>query len=65
MDRLAGGTWREEYPKPVHECAVVHSIIKKVNPDILVLQEIGDVPYLNDLWRDLNITGIGNYRYSF
>ena len=65
MDRLAGGIWREEYPKPAHECSIIHSIIQKVNPDILALQEIGEMPYLYDLWRDLNITGIGNYRYSF
>ena len=65
MDRLAGGIWREEYPKPAHECSIIHSIIQKVNPDILALQEIGEIPYLYDLWRDLNITGIGNYRYSF
>jgi hypothetical protein len=26
---------------------------------------MGEIPYLNDLWRDLNSSGIGNYSYFF
>ena len=65
MDRLADGVWRESYPKPESECRMVRSIIRRVNPDILALQEIGDEVYLNDLWRDLNQSDIGNYTDSF
>ena len=65
MDRLAGGYWIENYPKPEIENGIVRSIIKRVNPDVLALQEMGEIPYLNDLWRDLNNSGIGNYSYSF
>ena len=55
----------ESYPKPESECRMVRSIIRRVNPDILALQEIGDEVYLNDLWRDLNQSDIGNYTDSF
>jgi hypothetical protein len=65
MDRWAGGAWREDYPKPEIENGIVRSIIKRVNPDVLALQEMGEIPYLNDLWRDLNSSGIGNYSYFF
>lgn len=65
MDRWAGGSWKENYPKPEIENAIVRSIIKRVDPDVLALQEIGEPAYLNDLWRDLNNSGIGNYRFSF
>ncbi len=65
MDRWAGGTWRENYPKPEMENGIVRSIIKRVDPDVLALQEMGEVPYLNDLWSDLNNSGIGNYSYHF
>ena len=65
MDRWAGGAWRENYPKPEIENGIVRSIIRRVNPDILALQEMGEISYLNDLWRDLNVSGIGNYSFSF
>ena len=65
MDRWAGGGWREDYPKPEIENGIVRSIIKRVNPDVLALQEIGEIGYLYDLWRDLNNSGIGNYSFSF
>lgn len=65
MDRWAGDAWREDYPKPEMENGIIRSIIKRVNPDVLALQEIGEIPYLNELWRDLNNSGIGNYSYSF
>ena len=65
MDRWAGGVWREDYPKPEIENGIVRSIIKRVNPDVLALQEMGGIHYLEELWRDLNNSGIGNYSYSF
>ncbi len=65
MDRLVGSFWREDYPKPEIECRIIRAVIERINPDILTLQELGDPSYLNDLWRDLNASGIGNYSFSF
>jgi len=65
MDRLVDGYWHENYPKPEIECRVLRSIIARVNPDVLALQEIGDPPFLHDLWHDLNKSGIGHYRHSY
>ena len=65
MDRLVSGRWVEDYPKPEIENGIVRSIIRRVNPDILALQEIGPPEYLNDLWRDLNNSGIGQYQHAY
>lgn len=65
MDRLVSGRWVEDYPKPEIENGIVRSIIRRVNPDILALQEIGPPEYLNDLWCDLNNSGIGQYQHAY
>jgi endonuclease/exonuclease/phosphatase family metal-dependent hydrolase len=65
MDRLVSGRWVEDYPKPEIENGIVRSIIRRVNPDILALQEIGPSEYLNDLWCDLNNSGIGQYQHAY
>jgi endonuclease/exonuclease/phosphatase family metal-dependent hydrolase len=65
MDRLVSGRWVEDYPKPEIENGIVRSIIRRVNPDILALQEIGPPEYLNDLWGDLNNSGIGHYQNAY
>jgi len=65
MDRLAGGRWKENYPKPEIECSMVRKTIQRVDPDVLALQEMGEERYLIDLWADLNASGIGGYSYSY
>ena len=35
----------------------LNGVIRSVNPDILAIQEIGDYPYLLELWNDFNNTG--------
>ena len=65
MDRLVAGHWRKDYPKPEIENGIIRSMIRRVSPDILALQEIGEPYYLNDLWRDLNASGIGHYKHSY
>jgi len=65
MDRLVAGYWREDYPKPEIENGIIRSMIRRVSPDILALQEIGEPHYLNELWRDLNGSGIGHYKHSY
>ena len=63
-DRMVEGKWRPEYPKPEIEKKAVRSIIRSVDPDILALQEMGDFPYLVELWMDLNETGGPYYPYA-
>ena len=64
MDRWADGKWRKEYPKPSKEKRALRSMINQVNPDILLIQEIGDEPFLNELWMDLNVTNGTQFLYS-
>lgn len=63
MDRYVGARWRPSYPKPEIEKAVIRQIIKEVSPDILVLQEMGSVAFLEELRADLSREGI-HYTYS-
>ena len=39
-------------------------MINQINPDILLIQEIGDLPYLNELWMDLNVTNGTKFDFS-
>ncbi|MDG1138000.1 MAG: endonuclease/exonuclease/phosphatase family protein [Opitutales bacterium] len=64
MDRWVDGKWRRDYPKPSKEKRALRSMINQVNPDILVIQEIGDEPFLNELWMDLNVTQGTQFLYS-
>lgn len=64
MDRWVDGKWRRDYPKPTKEKRALRSMINQVNPDILLIQEIGDLPYLNELWMDLNVTNGTKFDFS-
>ena len=64
LDRSIKGKWRPNYPKPEKEKRALRSIIRQVNPDILLLQEMGDLPFLNELWMDLNVTQGPGYKYA-
>ena len=57
-DRMVEGIWRREHPKPEKEKAAVRSIVSKVKPDILALQEIGPEPFFKELQKDLRTEGI-------
>ncbi|MGE4551319.1 MAG: endonuclease/exonuclease/phosphatase family protein [Opitutales bacterium] len=57
-DRSVEGVWRREYPKPEKEKTAVRSIVAKVKPDVLALQEIGPKPFLRELQNDLQTDGI-------
>ena len=54
-DRLVDGKWRKEHPKPEDEKTALREIIAKVNPDVLALQEMGTLPFLEELRRDLQL----------
>ncbi|MGF1449059.1 MAG: endonuclease/exonuclease/phosphatase family protein [Opitutales bacterium] len=63
-DRRVDGVWREDYPKPESEKAVLRAIVDRYQPDILALQEMGELPFLRELQRDLNAEG-NDYPHVF
>lgn len=64
MDRWIDGRWKRDYPKPEKEKRALRSMINQVDPDVLLIQEIGDLPFLNELWMDLNVTDGAQFHYS-
>ena len=56
MDRVVDGKWRKNYPKPEKEKRALRAILKQVDADVVAFQEIGERPFLNELWMDLNVT---------
>ena len=62
-DRQVEGIWRKEYPKPEKEKAAIRSIVSKVKPAVLALQEIGPEPFLREFQKDLQTEGI-HYPHS-
>ncbi|MCC6414908.1 MAG: hypothetical protein IT582_03240 [Opitutaceae bacterium] len=56
-DRMTGQGYRKDYPKPEVAKAALRVVIKQLDADVLVLQEMGPVPYLTELQRDLERQG--------
>lgn len=65
MDRVVDGRWRPEYPKPESEKAAIRRLLRRVNPDVLLLQEIGSRGDFRELLRDLRLAGVKDYRGYF
>ncbi|MDP4610981.1 MAG: endonuclease/exonuclease/phosphatase family protein [Opitutales bacterium] len=63
MDRHVGAFWRPSYPKPESEKSMVREVIRDIRPDILVLQEMGSLDFLEELRADLNQDGV-HYPYA-
>jgi endonuclease/exonuclease/phosphatase family metal-dependent hydrolase len=63
MDRHVGARWRPSYPKPESEKSIVRQIVQDVSPDILVLQEMGPLEFLEELRSDLERDGV-HYNYA-
>lgn len=63
MDRYVGDRWRPSYPKPESEKQVIRQAIKEVAPDVLVLQEMGSVDFMEELRADLSQEGL-HYTYA-
>ena len=63
MDRHVGARWRPSYPKPESEKVIIREIIKNVSPDVLVLQEMGSVDFLEELRSDMDREGV-HYNYA-
>lgn len=53
MDRHVGAVWRPSYPKPEAEKAIIREVIQQASPDILAVQEVGTLPFLEELRADL------------
>jgi endonuclease/exonuclease/phosphatase family metal-dependent hydrolase len=57
-NRMTEAGYRKDYPKPEPEKKALRAVIRAVNADVLVLQEIGPQPYLDELQRDLKGEGL-------
>ncbi len=62
-DGLVEAVYRQGYPKPESDKAAFRQIIAQHSPDILILQEVGGEPFLNEIQRDLSKVGI-KYEYT-
>ena len=57
-DRMTEAGFRQEYPKPESEKRALRAVIRGLNADVLVLQEMGKQAYLDELRRDLKSEGL-------
>jgi endonuclease/exonuclease/phosphatase family metal-dependent hydrolase len=57
-DRRVEGSYRRDYPKPESEKDALRTVVREMQADVLAVQEIGDLRYLNELQRDLGREGI-------
>jgi endonuclease/exonuclease/phosphatase family metal-dependent hydrolase len=57
-DRMTEAGYRKDYPKPEAEKDALRTVIRALNADILVLQEMGTDAYLQELARDLKAGGL-------
>ena len=57
-NRLTETGYRKDYPKPEAEKRALRAVIRALNADVLVLQEMGPQVYLDELRRDLKTEGI-------
>jgi endonuclease/exonuclease/phosphatase family metal-dependent hydrolase len=56
-DRMTEAGYRKEYPKPEAEKRALRAVIRGLAADVLVVQEMGPRPYLDELRRDLKADG--------
>jgi len=56
-DRMTVDGFRPNYPKPENQKAAVQQAIRAINPDVVVMQEMGPPPFLEELRRDLHAVG--------
>ena len=62
-NRVTEAGYRQDYPKPEAEKRALRMVIRGLHADILVLQEMGGQPYLDELRRDLKTEGL-DYPYA-
>lgn len=56
-NRMTESGYRKDYPKPESEKRALRTVIRRLGADVLVLQEMGPRPYLDELLRDLKAEG--------
>ena len=57
-DRMTENGYRKEYPKPEVQKAALRQVMRAVDADVWVLQEIGGAEYVRELQRDLRREGV-------
>ena len=63
FDRLVDGVYREDYPKPEEEKEAMRTLLLGVQPDVLLVQEMGTEDFLYELQSDLAALGL-HYPYT-
>jgi endonuclease/exonuclease/phosphatase family metal-dependent hydrolase len=56
-DRMTEAGYRKDYPKPESEKRALRAVIRGLNADVLVVQEMGNQAHLDELRRDLKKEG--------
>lgn len=64
VNRHIDGGFRPDYPKPEVEKAALRTVIRSADPDLIILQEMGPLPYLLEFQRDLGMEGM-HYPHAF
>lgn len=62
-NRMTESGFKLEYPKPEEAKRALLATLKVLDADVLILQEMGSIPYLLELQHDLRMLGIP-YPYS-
>ncbi|HTO02939.1 MAG TPA: endonuclease/exonuclease/phosphatase family protein [Opitutus sp.] len=57
-DRMTEAGYRPDYPKPEVQKQALRTVIRRLDSDVLVLQEMGNQSYLDELCRDLKRDGL-------
>ncbi len=57
-DRMTASGYRQAYPKTESQKRGLRRVIRDLNADILVLQEMGPQPFLDELQQDLRTEGV-------
>ena len=63
-DRMTEAGFRKDYPKPEAEKAALRTVIRALGADVLVMQEMGGQPHLDELRRDLKAAGLDYPHHS-
>jgi endonuclease/exonuclease/phosphatase family metal-dependent hydrolase len=57
-DRLTEVGFRKDYPKPETEKAALRRVLRAIDADVVLVQEMGDSSHLEELRKDLAVEGL-------
>lgn len=57
-DRMTSSGYRKAYPKPESQKHALRRVIRDLRADVLVVQEMGPQPFLDEFQRDLRTEGV-------